>query len=124
MRIVELISEQTIGPVGSTTADPGQVPQVSQQKTEPPKEQPNPKIQQLAALLKQNNVIGNEKEINDFIGAYNASSTNKTLNPAQQDIINKLSGPLMKDPTLAGKLKMLATTKPGQNNTQQSPTGV
>lgn len=123
MRIVELFEQTPIGTTGSTTGmtqPVSQVQPVSQNPASDNKQQkPDPKIQQMAALLKQNNVISNEKEINDFLGAYTASTTNKTLNPAQQDIMSKLTGPLMKDPSLATKLKMLATVKPGQQNTTQ-----
>lgn len=128
MKIFELISEQTpIGTTGSTTGmtqPVSQVKPVSQTPNADNKEQkPDAQTQQLAALLKQNNVISNDKEMNDFMGAFDASAQNKTLNPAQSEILSKLTGPMMKDPNLIAKLKMLTTRKPGDTNKQPPPPG-
>lgn len=126
MRIVELFNNGTIGTTGTTTGNPTSVQQVSQSPgtTAPAQtDKPNPQIQQLTALLKQNQVIDNEEDMNNFIGAYTASTTNKTLSPDQQTAMSKLTGPLMKDPTLSNKLKMLSTVKPGQTAQQGQPMG-
>lgn len=125
MRISELVFEQTpIGTVGSTagmTQPVGKVEPVSQTpSTNNKEEKPDPNVQQLAALLKQNRVIDNDKDMNDFIGAYTASMNKQTLNPTQQDMLGKLAGPLMNDPSLNAKIKLLAKVKPGQTNTTQA----
>jgi hypothetical protein len=122
MKIIELLSEQTIAPTGSTTGIPAPVQPVSQTpprtSTPPPgsasqQQQQDPQTQQLAALLKQKKVIDNETDMNNFIGAYTASSQQKALNPDQQAMMGRLAGPLMTDPSLTAKLKMLSTKKPG-----------
>jgi hypothetical protein len=117
MKIRELFVEQAVGTTGSTsgfTTPVSQVQPVSQNPaTNSSTQTPNPQTQQLTALLKQNKVIDNEKQMNDFMSAYDASSQQRTLNPAQQDLMGKLSGPLMKDPSLASKIKLLAVQKPG-----------
>lgn len=126
MRIVELFNNSTVGTTGSTTGNPSSVQQVSQTPSTTAPDQtnkPDPQLQQLTALLKQNKVIDNDADMNDFIGAYTASTSDKTLSPDQQDAISKLAGPLMKDPTLSTKLKMLSTVKPGQPAQQGQPMG-
>lgn len=120
MKIFELLSEQTISSTGSTTGTPAPVQSVSQTppRTTPPpqgstQQTQDPQTQQLAALLKQKKVIDNETDMNNFMSAYTASSQQKALNPDQQEVMSKLAGPLMTDPSLAAKLKMLSAKKPG-----------
>jgi hypothetical protein len=123
MKISELISEQItpIGSTGSTAGQPGTVGQVSQQTPATPtgNQQPtttDPNLQKLAATLKQNKVIGNDKEVNDFISAYQAQYTGKTLNTNQQTSMAKLAPALIKDrnlgPTLDLQLKTMSQQKP------------
>jgi hypothetical protein len=119
MKISELIIEQTIGTTGSTSSEPTQVQPVSQTSSQG-QTKSDPQVQQLAALLKQNKVIDNDAQMNTFIGAYTASNEKKTLNPDQQEILGKLAGPLMNNPSLASKIKLLATQKPGMQNQQQA----
>lgn len=123
MKISELISEQIapIGTTGSTASQPGKVQSVSQSPapTASTQQQPDPNLQKLAATLKQNKVIGNDKEVNDFISAYTAKSANQTLNPAQEKILANLAGAQMKDKTLDQKLDLQLKTM-----SQQKPTAL
>lgn len=140
MRILELLSEQTIGSIGSTTGQPGQV---SQTPTAPKPADPNspdankpnaagqtdPNLQKLAATLKQNKVVDNEQEVNDFLGAYQASTSGKTLNPVQQGQMAALASALLKnknlDASLDLQLKAMSAVKPGTPQpTQQAPGGM
>ena len=120
MKISELISEQTIGTTGSTTGTPGQVGQISQTPATTATTTPttDPNVQKLAATLKQNKIIDNEKEINDFIGAYQASTSGKTLNPQQQSSMAGLASALLKNKNLGTnldlQLKTMSAQKPGQ----------
>lgn len=124
MRIYEVIAEQTMGTIGSTS---GQVPQVSQTGTQTGTDQkePDPNVQKLAATLKNNRLISNEKEINDFLGAWQAQQTGKTLNPDQQEILSKLGPALLKnknlDTQLDLQLKTMSQVKPGTTSQQPSP---
>jgi hypothetical protein len=135
MRIFELLSEQTVGTVGSTpgpTSTVGAVSNVPSDKpasatsTDPSKTDPN--MQKLAATLKQNKVIGNEKEINDFLGAYQAQQTGKTLNPTQQGSLANLATAMLKNKSLASnldlQLKATAQQKPGTTPIQKAPGGM
>lgn len=123
MRISELI-EQTISSIGSTKAEPGQVPQVSQ--TPAPgadkSQETDPTTQQLAALLKQNKVVDTDADVNTFMGAAQASLNKRPLNPDQQEIMGKLAGPLMTNPKLVDKIKLLMPNKPGATNQPAQPT--
>lgn len=110
MKIIELL-EQTIGSIGSTTGEPTPVQPVSQ-KTPPAQPKVDPRTQQLAALLKQNKVINTDSDINTFLGAAQAQLQKKTLNPDQETMLGKLAGPMMNDPTLMNKIKMLVPQKP------------
>lgn len=133
MRILEILSEQTIGTTGSTTGQPGQVQQVSQPpgaSTSPTgnpanatQQKPDPMVQQLTALLKQNKVVDNEKDVNNFLSAAQATLNKKTLNPDQQELMGKLAGPMMTDPKLIDKIKLLMPKKPGTTDQQQTPPG-
>lgn len=133
MRAIEFIKEQgMIGTVGSTTGSPQQVSQTPQAKPAAPgtsvqntgtnttlgQQTPDPKLQQLAGTLKQNNIIGNEKELSNFIAAYQAQNTGKVLNPQQQTAMVKLAGALMKNRNLSTNLdtqiKSISQQKPGQ----------
>lgn len=125
MRIKEIFSEQTIGTTGTTPGTPAQVSPVSQTqgRTDQPgavpgqEQKPDPNVQKLAATLKQNKVIDNEKEINDFLGAYQAQSTGKTLSDIQQTSMAKLAGALLKNRNLSTnldlQLKASGAQKPG-----------
>lgn len=137
MRAFEFINEQTIGTTGSTAGTPGTVQPVSQTPTlnkpadpaSPDANKPtaqDPNLQKLAATLKQNRVIANDKEINDFMSAYTAQAGSKTLTPDQQEIMSRLAPALMKDKTLDTKLdlqlKTMSAQKPGTTTPAQSPT--
>ncbi len=138
MKIFELIAEQTVGTVGSSTSPTTTVGAVSNQPsdkpasatspatTDPAKADPN--IQKLAATLKQNKVIGNEKEINDFLGAYQAQQSGKTLNPTQQTSMANLASALLKNRGLANnldlQLKATSQQKPGAAPIQKAPGGM
>jgi hypothetical protein len=81
-------------------------------------------VQQLTALLKQNKVVDNEKDINGFLGAAQATLDKKMLNPDQQELMGKLAGPMMTDPKLIDKIKLLMPKKPGSTGQQmQAPPG-
>lgn len=97
MKIIELI-EQTIGTTGSSAGQVGTVQPVSNRPSDRPaastSQQPNqtnkidPKNQQLANLLKQNQI--NVKSTDDFLRAFDAVQQNKkvdTLPPEQQKAI-------------------------------------
>lgn len=148
MRIIDLIREQqTIGSTGSTSMPTNQpVGTVSQTPSTPATVDPNspdanktttqtqsnssdPNLQKLAATLKQNKIIDNEKEINDFIGAYQASTSGKTLNPQQQTAMASLAGALLKnknlDTNLDLQLKAMSAQKPGTPApVQKAPGGI
>lgn len=125
MKIYEVIAEQTIGTTGSTTGTPGQVSPVSQpgQPDDPNEPKTDPNTQKLAATLKQNNIVSTEKDINDFMGAWQAQQGGKTLNPDQQEILAKLGPALLKNKNLDSQLdlqlKSMSQVKPGQQ--QQTP---
>lgn len=139
MKIIELLSEQTVGTVGPSTAPapvgavsntpsdkPASATSASPTGTDPSKADPN--IQKLAATLKQNKVIGNEKDINDFLGAYQAQQTGKTLNPDQQTSMANLASALLKNRNLATnldlQLKATSQQKPGAAPVQKAPGGM
>lgn len=136
MKIYELIKEQgTVGTTGSTTGAPSNVGAVSQTGTPAPGNQPpgtqqqaqktDPNIQKLAATLKANKIVQNEKEINDFLGAWQAQQTGKTLDSNQQTILAKLGPALLKnknlDTQLDVQIKGLSQVKPAGTTT---PPGV
>jgi len=134
MKIFELISEQIapIGTTGSTAGQPGTVGTVSQTPSSPTssnsttQQKPDPNLQKLAATLKQNKIVGNDAEVNDFISAYTASTSGKTLNPNQQGILAKLATAQMKNKTLDQQLdlqlKTMSQQKPTTTIGQQTPT--
>ena len=135
MKIFELLSEQTVGTIGSSvgpTSTVGAVSNVPSDKpasaTSPTDTANDPNLQKLAATLKQNKVIDNEKEINDFLGAYQAQQTGKTLNPVQQTSMSNLAGALLKNRNLANnldlQLKATAQQKPGTAPVQKAPGGM
>jgi hypothetical protein len=134
MKIFELLSEQTVGTVGSTSGPTSTVGTVSNVPSDKPgtvpgqEQKPDPNIQKLAATLKQNQVIDNEKEINDFLGAYQAQQTGKTLNPNQQASMANLATALLKNRNLSTnldlQLKATAQQKPGQAPVQKAPGGM
>ena len=123
MRIQELLSEEgTVGTIGSTTGQPGTVSNVPSEKpasatSQDKEKQSDPNLQKLAATLSQNKIIDNEAEINDFLGAYQAQSTGKTLNPQQQASMSKLASAMLKNKTLDTnldlQLKAMSAVKPG-----------
>lgn len=119
MKIRELFTEQMVQPT-PTTPPSGTPPQPVSQKPQ----QPNPEVQKLAATLKNAKVIQNDNDVNDFMSAYQAQSTGKTLNPDQQEKLASLAPALLKDKTLAGKLdlqlKSMSQQKPGQPTTSTS----
>jgi hypothetical protein len=122
MRIQELLEQTPVAPVGSS-ANPATVPAISNQPSDkpvtatsskPPPTAADANTQKLAATLQQTGITKNPKEVNDFIGAYQASTTGKTLNPQQQAVMAKLAPAMMKDPNLDAKIKMMTAQKPGQ----------
>ena len=124
MKISELISEQTIGTTGSTAGLPSQVTPVSQtapttSATATPTTDPN--VQKLAATLKQNKIIDNEKQVNDFMAAKMATDTGKPLTAQQQSVMARLGPAVLKNKTLDQNLDLLLKTmsaqKPGQTTT-------
>lgn len=138
MRAFEFTTEQTIGTTGSTSGTPGTIQSVSQTPSAPRPVDPtspdanktttqDPNLQKLAATLKQNKVIANDKEINDFMSAYTAQAGKKTLTPDQQEIMSKLAPALMKDKTLDTKLdlqlKTMSAQKPGTAPATTQPAG-
>jgi hypothetical protein len=137
MRIVELIAEQTIGTTGSSAA-PAPVTPVSQTPAAKPdasgeQQSQDPNLQKLAATLQQNKIIDNEQEINNFLSAYQASTTGKTLNPQQQGAMSNLASALLKNKSLDSnldlQLKAMSVQKPGSAPTppptaQQAPGGM
>ena len=125
MRIQELLEQTSVAPVGSS-ANPATVPSVSNQPSDKPATATSPKppptaadanTQKLAATLQQIGVTKNPKEVNDFIGAYQASTTGKALNPQQQTSMAKLAPAMLKDPNLGAKIKLMTAQKPGQQTT-------
>jgi hypothetical protein len=147
MRIFELIREQqTIGTTGSTSMPNNQpLGAVSQTPSSTKPVDPNSpdanktttqnqvagdnntNLQKLAATLKQNKIIDNEKEINDFMGAYQASTTGKTLNPEQQSSMAGLASALLKNKNLSTnldlQLKAMSVQKPGTTPPVQTAPG-
>jgi hypothetical protein len=122
MKISELVSEQTIGTTGSTTSTPSQVTPVSQtpattSATTNPVTDPN--VQKLAATLKQNKIIDNEKQVNDFMAAKMATDTGKPLTAQQQAVMARLGPAVLKNKTLDQNLDLLLKTmsaqKPGSS---------
>lgn len=143
MKIFELLSEQTIGTVGSSSGPTSTVGTISNVPSDKPSSatsaNPNkqvgqadsktdPNIQKLAATLKQNKVVDNEKEVNDFLGAYQAQQSGKTLNPAQQASMSNLAAAMLKNRNLATnldlQLKATAQQKPGTTPVQKAPGGM
>lgn len=137
MLIIELLKEQTIGTTGSSSGPVstiGTVSNVPSDKpaaaTSPTQSKPtDPNLQKLAATLKQNDIVDNEKDVNDFLGAYQAQSTGKTLDPNQQTAMSRLAGALLKNKNLATnldlQLKATGAQKPGTPPpTQKAPGGI
>lgn len=129
MRAFEFLDEQgTIGTSGSTTGTPNPVGAVSQTSTQQSpgttstasqaNQTLDPKMQQLAGTLRQHNVIGTEKDVNNFLSAYQAQTQGKNLDPQQQASMAKLAGVLMKNKNLSTNLdfliKNISQQKPGQ----------
>ncbi len=124
MRIRELIREQsTVGTTGPTTGPADTIGSVSNVPSDKPgtsaqSKDTTPEVQKLAATLKQNNIVDNEADVNDFISAYQAQSTGKTLNPQQQSSMANLATAMLKNKSLAGnldlQLKAMSQQKPGQ----------
>lgn len=135
MRIREFIPEQTIGSVGSTSGVPAPVQPVSQT---PPVTKPagpgtpaagtDPNMQKLAATLKQNNIVHNDRDINNFVGALQANQTGKALNPDQLKAMAGLGPALLKNktlgPALDTQLKAMSQQKPGTPPTPMGQTPV
>jgi hypothetical protein len=120
MKIIELFTEQMVQPTPTTPATGAPPKSPTQQATQTP----NPDVQKLAATLKNAKVIQNDTDVNDFMSAYQAQSTGKTLNPDQQEKLAALAPALMKDKSLAGKLdlqlKTMSQQQPGQPTTPTS----
>lgn len=112
MKIIELINEQTIGTVGSSTA-----PQPMSPSTPPPPQKPttqpkqDPNREQLAKLLLPHGIKSDQLD--------KASSALQTvftmpnnLTPDQKTLIGPLVNPLLKNQSFAMALKNLAMQKP------------
>jgi hypothetical protein len=129
MRIIELLSETaTIGTVGSTsgpTSTVGQVSNVPSDKpaTSTPQQKTDPNLQKLAATLKQNKVVDNDADVNDFISAYQAQSTGKMLNPQQQTAMSNLASAMLKNKNLSTNLDLQIKAISQQKPNMQSPQG-
>lgn len=117
MKIRELFTEQMVQPT-PTTPPTGTPPSQPASQKSP---QPDPNVQKLAATLKNAKVINTDADVNDFMSAYQAQSTGKTLNPDQQAQLAALAPALLKDKTLSGKLdlqlKTMSQQKPAQTTT-------
>lgn len=136
MRIQELILETgTIGTTGPTSGPTSTINPVSNvpsdkpaSATSPTPTQTDPNVQKLAATLRQNKVIDNEKDINNFLGAYQAQQLGKTLNPEQQTSMANLASALLKNRNLATsldlQLKATSQQKPGTTPVQKAPGGM
>lgn len=136
MKIIELLSEQgTIGTTGSTTGSTNTINPVSNNPSDKPasatsptqNKSQDPNLQKLAATLKQNKIIDNDADVNDFISGYQAQNSGKTLNPNQQASMSKLASAMLKDKSLATnldlQLKTMSANKPGTSTvSQQNPT--
>lgn len=139
MRILELFETGTVGTVGSTTGSTDGIGSVSNVPSDRPasatspnqekSQQTDPNLQKLAATLKQNKIIDNEADINNFIGAYQAQASGKTLNPQQQASMSNLASAMLKNKTLDTnldlQLKAMSAVKPGTPPpTQKAPGGM
>lgn len=129
MKIFELLETGTVGTVGpsaaggtvppstptSSTTTPQDPNKPQDQQTQLDKKDPN--LQMLASTLKSGRIIQTDKEINDFISAWQAQQSGKTLNPAQQDMMAKLGPALIANKNLDMKLdtqlKAMSQVKPG-----------
>jgi hypothetical protein len=138
MRILEILSETgTIGTTGSTTGPSSGVAPVSNAPSDQPSTAPgadknnqsDPNLQKLAATLKQNKIVDNDAEVNDFLGAYQAQAAGKTLNPQQQASLSNLASAMLKNKTLDTnldlQLKSMSAVKPGSPPpVQKAPGGM
>lgn len=130
MKIFELLETGTVGTVGSNPAGGTVPPSTPTSPTTPTPQDPNkppgqqsqtnktdPNLQMLASTLKSGKIIQTDKEINDFVSAWQAQQSGKTLNPAQQDMLAKLGPALIANKNLDTKLdtqlKAMSQVKPG-----------
>jgi len=120
MKIIELFTEQMVQPTTPTPATGAPPKPATQQSTQTP----DPNVQKLASTLKNAKVIQNDNDVNDFMSAYQAQTTGKTLNPDQQEKLAALAPALMKDKSLASvldlQLKTMSQQKPGQTTPSAS----
>lgn len=114
MRFREIIAKEAITPtggVGSTTSPvqngvpstatggqkPGTTP-TANTGTNVTQQTPDPNVTKLAATLRQNKIISNDKEVNDVMSAFQAQETGKTLNPQQQQALAKVGAASLNNP--------------------------
>lgn len=128
MRIAELIAEQTIGTVGSTTGPTTPIQQVSQTQSTSSApagsnkdQQSNPDQEKFAKLLMPYGIT-DPTELNNASAALQvALKTPNQLKPDQQEILGKLVNPMLKNQNLASAIKLLATQKPQTPTPMGSP---
>jgi glutamine synthetase adenylyltransferase len=119
MKIIELLSEQMVGTTGTTPT--GTSSQPNKPPTQPTQQQQSdPDKQKLAATLKNVGVVQNDIDVDNFMSAYQAQSTGKTLNTDQQEMLAKLAPALLKDRTLSQKIDLQLKTM-SQQKPQQVP---
>ena len=133
MKIYELVSEETIGSVGTTTAPPSPVSPTSTSAT-PPTDQattkPDPSKQQLDQLLKQNQI--NVHTSDDFLKAFSAIQQKQQLTPDQEKVLGDYAKATIAKPGLptqmAGLMKTIMANKPastpGTTPPSATPPGV
>lgn len=117
MRIYELVSEETIGSVGTTTAPPSPVSPTSTATPAPTDQatsKPDPSKQQLDQLLKQNQI--NVHSSDDFLKAFTAIQQKQQLTPDQEKVLGDYAKATIAKPGLptqmAGLMKTIMTSKP------------
>ena len=117
MRIYELVSEETIGSVGTTTAPPTPIAPTATSTATPTDQaatKPDPSKQQLDQLLKQNQI--NVHSSDDFLKAFTAIQQKQQLTPDQEKVLGDYAKATIAKPGLptqmAGLMKTIMTNKP------------
>ena len=112
MKIYELIAEETIAPIGSTTAPTTPVASTGQAPADAAK--PDPHSQQLNSLLKQNQI--NVNTTDDFLKAFTAIQQKQALTPDQEKVLGDYAKATITKPGLptqvAGLMKSMMKNKP------------
>lgn len=114
MKIHELIAEETIAPIGSTTAPPTPVASTGQPPAPADAAKPDPHSQQLGSLLKQNQINVNAPD--DFLKAFTAIQQKQALTPDQEKVLGDYAKATITKPGLptqvAGLMKSMMNNKP------------